>query len=87
MKLISILKEIVDEGVKATFGQKRDQKHGDRLIATSIEVSPLSIPGEQLITIDGETKKNSYSVFFSLESTNVNMIACLRIKLTNFYST
>jgi len=70
MKLISILKEIVDEGVKATFGQERDQKHGGRLIATSIEVSPSSIPGEQLITIDGETKKNSYSVFFSLESTS-----------------
>jgi hypothetical protein len=65
MKLIDILKEIINEGVKATFNDIKDPKK-----ATSIEVSPSHIPGEQLITIDGETKKNSYDVFYSLKSTD-----------------
>ena len=59
VKLINLVKEI-KEGAKITFDDKGE--------VTDIEIAYKQIQGEQLNTFSGVIKKNSYKVFYSLES-------------------
>lgn len=59
IKLIDLLKE-VQEGARVTFDDKGK--------ATDIEIAYKPLDGEQLITFNGETTKNNYTVYYSLES-------------------
>lgn len=60
IKLSHILREIV-EGAKVDF--KDDQK-----TPTAIQISQQRVDGEQLQTVDGVRKTDSFSVYYSLES-------------------
>jgi hypothetical protein len=71
IKLISILKDIINEGAKATFyeGENNIQK---------IDISVKPIEGEQLITSNKTRKTNNYNVFIGLESTPDNKITNIK---------
>ena len=60
IKLSDILKEVV-EGAKVDF--KDDQK-----TPTAIQISQQKLDGEQLQTVDGVRKTDSFDVYYSLES-------------------
>ena len=65
MKLISILRNIILEGAKVTFTKaSKDSKP----IVNDIDISPAPIPGEQLKTVSGKRRTDSYNVYYSLES-------------------
>lgn len=59
IKLLNILKEI-KEGAKVTFNNEN--------IPTEIEISQHRLDGEQLQTVNDKTLKNSFNVYYSLES-------------------